>query len=125
MSLLVDTNIVINAHHRAHLLSAEVTKLLQGRSQVRFSAAVPWEIAVKAKLGKFPYPMEPLLATLREEHFHELPITAAHGIEAGMLPLHHRDPFDRIMIAQARMERLTLVTADRLFAAYEVDLLLT
>jgi PIN domain nuclease of toxin-antitoxin system len=70
MSLLVDTNIVINAHHRPHLLSAEVTKLLQGRSQVRFSAAVPWEIAVKAKLGKFPYPMEPLLATLREEHFH-------------------------------------------------------
>ena len=81
--------------------------------------------AVKAKLGRFPYPTEPLLATLREEHFHELPITAAHGIEAGMLPLHHRDPFDRIMIAQARMERLTLVTADRLLAAYEVDLLLT
>jgi PIN domain nuclease of toxin-antitoxin system len=54
MSLLVDTNIVVNAHHRPHLLSAEVTKLLQGRSQVRFSAAVPWEIAVKAKLGKFP-----------------------------------------------------------------------
>jgi PIN domain nuclease of toxin-antitoxin system len=125
MSLLVDTNVVINAHHRPHLLATEVTKLLQGRSEIWFSAAVPWEIAVKANLGKFPYPTEPLLATLREARFRELPITAAHGVEAGMLPLHHRDPFDRIMIAQARLERLTLVTADRLFAEYEVDLLLT
>ena len=108
------------------MLSAEVTKLLQGRSQVRFSAAVPWEIAVKAKLGKLPYAYGAAPARhCGRSTFTELPVTAAHGIEAGMLPLHHRDPFDRIMIAQARMERLTLVTADRLLAAYEVDLLLT
>ena len=125
MSLLLDTNVVINASHRPHLLSPEVTKLLQERSRIWFSAAVPWEIAVKTKLSKLPYPIEPLLATLREERFRELPITAAHGIEAGTLPLHHRDPFDRVMIAQARLEGLTLVTADRHFAQYEVDLLLT
>jgi PIN domain nuclease of toxin-antitoxin system len=66
---------------------------------------------------------EDLRAELELSGFASLPITHEHGLAAGALPLHHKDPFDRMLIAQAQLESLTIVTSDRRFAAYDVALL--
>jgi PIN domain nuclease of toxin-antitoxin system len=81
-----------------------------------------WEIAIKRSLGKlqFPHAFE---TVLRDERFDLLSITYAHLQTLETLPLHHRDPFDRLLIAQALTERLPIATADRRFAVYGVQLL--
>jgi PIN domain nuclease of toxin-antitoxin system len=81
-----------------------------------------WEIAIKRSLGKlqFPHEFEPVL---RDEGFDLLPITYAHLHALEALPLHHRDPFDRLLIAQALAERIPVATADQQFAVYGVELL--
>ncbi len=86
------------------------------------SAASAWEIAIKRARGRLGFPLEDFDAVLDEVGFQHLPILAAHGIEAGGLPRHHGDPFDRMLIAQARIEDLILVSDDRTFRAYDVRL---
>jgi len=86
------------------------------------STASVWEIAIKQAAGRLDAP-DDLLEALAANDFAPLPITAAHGIAAGALPTHHADPFDRMLIAQAQIEGLTLVTVDRRFSDYEVDVL--
>ena len=86
------------------------------------SAAGAWEIAIKARLGKLDAPSD-LRDSLNEAQIRELPVTVEHGLAAGALPLDHADPFDRMLVAQARLERLTLVTSDPAMAAYDVALL--
>lgn len=88
-------------------------------NEVFVSAATGWEIAIKAALGKLELP-GPLDAVVEEEGFTHLPITFFHGEQAGSLPPHHRDPFDRMLVAQAQAEGLTVVTADSDFAAYGI-----
>jgi len=83
------------------------------------SAVTVWEIAIKRALGKLDAPAD-LLDAIEREGFDELLMTAAHGEAAGALPAHHRDPFDRMLVAQAKAERLTVVTVDPAFAAYGV-----
>jgi PIN domain nuclease of toxin-antitoxin system len=86
------------------------------------SAATLWEVSIKTSLGKLgpvDLPERILASGLRE-----LPITAMHAIAAGRLPGIHRDPFDRMLIAQAKMEGLTLLTRDEQIAKYDVSLLL-
>lgn len=80
-----------------------------------------WEVAIKQALGKIAPPDLP--EQIRDSGFPILGITAEHGIAAGRLPMHHRDPFDRMLIAQARLEGLTLVTRDGQISKYDVDLL--
>jgi len=87
------------------------------------SAVVAWEIAIKVALGKMPAPPESVAEGARLSGFRELDISFRHAEEAGALPLHHADPFDRMLVAQARTEDLTLVTADRNLAAYDVPIL--
>ncbi len=86
------------------------------------SSATLWEISIKRALGRIG-----LQADLAEEieagGFVELPITARHAWAAGGLPRHHEDPFDRLLVAQARAEQLRLVSRDRALAAYDVELL--
>ena len=87
------------------------------------SAAVAWEIEIKKRLGKLQFP-DNFQELSAGEDFRDLPVTIVHAIAAGRLPLHHRDPFDRLLIGQAQCERLTIVTGDVRFKAYDVDLIL-
>jgi PIN domain nuclease of toxin-antitoxin system len=86
------------------------------------SAATAWEIAIKKALGRLEAPDE-LAVVLEENDFDPLPISVHHALAAGALPRHHDDPFDRMLVAQARLESLHLVTADARLGAYGVSLL--
>jgi len=94
-------------------------------SVVHVSAATVWELSIKAALGKLDLDGADLVEELEANDFVELPMTARHSLGAAALPRHHNDPFDRMLIAQARIEGLTIVTRDPAFRAYEVALLLT
>jgi PIN domain nuclease of toxin-antitoxin system len=83
------------------------------------SAASLWEIAIEAGLGKLEAP-DDLPTRIQQLGFELLPVTAEHAWQVRALPPHHRDPFDRLLIAQAQMERLPVVTADPAFVAYDV-----
>ena len=89
---------------------------------VHVSAVTVWELGIKVAQGKLEMPEPPSVAVEANE-FHPLPITFAHAIEAAALPTHHRDPFDRMLVAQARIEGLTLVTADQGLRDYDVALM--
>jgi PIN domain nuclease of toxin-antitoxin system len=81
---------------------------------------VVWEVAVKRRLGKLDAPSD-LLERLERATVNPLPITASHADRVGTLPMHHRDPFDRLLIAQAEIEGFALVTGDGWIKDYEVD----
>jgi PIN domain nuclease of toxin-antitoxin system len=98
----------------------ETRAVLRDREQyVAVSAVSPWEIEIKRATGKLDAPRD-LPERLRELGFAPLSITVEHGVAAGKLPLHHRDPFDRMLIAQAQLEGLTIVTTDPRFEPYAV-----
>lgn len=107
--------------------SQPVRALLQDpESQLFLSAASSWEIAIKYALGKLPLPLPPMEyvpSRMMTSGTSPLPVHHSHALHAGSLPLHHADPFDRLLIAQAQLEGLHLLTADSRFAAYEVDLI--
>lgn len=77
-----------------------------------------WEIAIKARLGKIQGDVDQMVAAVGASGFLELPVTARHAASVAQLPEHHRDPFDRLLVAQAMTEPLVLVTADALLARY-------
>lgn len=108
-------------------LSQRSRELLQDPgNQLYLSAASSWEIAIKYALGKLPLPLPPMeyvLSRMETSGTSPLPVQHSHALHAGSLPLHHADPFDRLLIAQAQLENLGILTADRQFEAYEVDLL--
>jgi PIN domain nuclease of toxin-antitoxin system len=87
-----------------------------------FSPVTPWELGIKRASGHIDYP-DDFVAHLRGSGVDEIPITSVHAEAAARLPRHHADPFDRMLIAQAQTERLTLVSADRWFRSYDVELL--
>ncbi len=89
---------------------------------VHVSAATIWEIAIKEALGRIDVDAD-LAAEIDNGGFVELPISAHHALASGRLPAHHGDPFDRMLVAQAREERMTLVSQDSALTSYEVDLL--
>jgi PIN domain nuclease of toxin-antitoxin system len=108
-------------------LSQQNRDLLQDSgNQLYLSAASSWEIAIKYALGKLPLPLPPaeyVLSRMETSGTSPLPVQHSHALQTGSLPLHHADPFDRLLIAQAQLENLRILTADRKFEAYEVDLL--
>jgi len=92
-------------------------------SEVLVSAASAWEMAIKVGLGRLPAAMDLVTdfeAELSKDQFQLLTITAAHGIRAGLLPGSHKDPFDRMLIAQAQAENLAIVSSDAIFDRYGV-----
>jgi PIN domain nuclease of toxin-antitoxin system len=91
-------------------------------SEVYVSAITGGEIGIKKALGRLDAP-DDLPEQLAAHGFVELPVTLRHGLALAELPLHHRDPFDRLLLAQATVEGLTLVTADRAMSAYGVRIL--
>ena len=122
MRLLLDTNVLL-WWLAAERLSDHLQQLIADpMNDVIVSAASAWEIAIKKALNKLNAP-DDLEAQLIAGGFLLLPISVGHAVAAGALPRHHDDPFDRMLIAQARAEQLTLVTSDTRFGAYEVDLL--
>jgi PIN domain nuclease of toxin-antitoxin system len=94
--------------------------MADAQTAVYYSAASVWEISIKRASGKLAV-SEDLPSRLEAGTFRELPISAWHSWIAGGLPLHHRDPFDRMIVAQAHVENLPVITNDVRFAAYGVD----
>jgi len=92
-------------------------------NQVFVSAVSGWEISIKQSLGKLNVDKATLLTEVEHNGFMRLPVSFQHGLAAGDLPSHHRDPFDRMLIAQAQCEGLHLISVDRCFAAYDVNLI--
>jgi PIN domain nuclease of toxin-antitoxin system len=91
-------------------------------NQVFVSAVTAWEIAIKHALGRLKFPIEQFDDIMLRMGFDALPILPTHAIAAGGLPRHHDDPFDRMLIAQARIERLALVSSDSAVARYDVPI---
>ena len=123
MRLLLDTHVLLWATATPEQLSERLRHALAVPSNTVFvSAASVWEIAIKRALGRIVFPLEELDSVLARAGFEELSMTAAHAVAAGGLPRHHADPFDRMLIAQAQVEDLTLVSEDAAFGAYDVRL---
>jgi len=99
-------------------LSTEARALLSERENVVFVSAVTmWEIWLKQSLGKLRLPVD-FETKLADEAFENLPLTYQHTRQVALLPWHHRDPFDRMLVAQAGCENLVLLTADQVVSAY-------
>ena len=92
---------------------------------VHVSAVTVWEITIKAQLDRLDPGTERIDQEIVANGFVELPISAYHALVAGKLPLHHNDPFDRMLIAQAQVENLVVITHDKVFSDYEVNILRT
>jgi PIN domain nuclease of toxin-antitoxin system len=120
MKLLLDTHILIWWLSQDRRLSQLETDIITNPDNLIFvSAATAWEIAVKKMIGKLEAP-DDLPAALAANNFLELPITIDHSQKLYQLPLHHHDPFDRIMVAQAISEDLIFMTRDAKIALYEI-----
>ena len=122
--ILLDTNVAVwlLLGDRARVSTNAVEALEDDRNEVAVSAASVWEIAIKRSLGKLTI-ADGWAATLRRLGFDPMPVTAMHAEAVERLPWHHRDPFDRLLVAQASVERCALVSADRRLGAYGVDVL--
>ena len=119
MRLLLDTHALIWALAQPRRLPARVAASVRDpENSVCLSAASTWEIAIKSTLGKISADVDEIVRAARDAGFDELPISVAHTIRVRQLPLHHRDPFDRVLVAQAIEEGLTVVTHDVAFRAY-------
>jgi PIN domain nuclease of toxin-antitoxin system len=121
--LLLDTHILLwwlGDHPR---LSSSARKVITEAEFVYVSAVSAWELAIKAAIGKLKAP-DDLEAQMEANRFLPLPITVGHAIAAGKLPRHHADPFDRMLVAQASVESLTLLTSDEQMTPYNVQIML-
>ena len=127
MNLLLDTQALLWWKEGSRRLGPLARRAIErDAASVRISAASAWEIAIKSRLGRLRL-VDPLHTwmpgQLEREGFLIMSITAEHAVAVASLPEHHDDPFDRLLIAQARFEALTIVTSDAAFDAYDVDLL--
>jgi PIN domain nuclease of toxin-antitoxin system len=119
---LLDTEILLWMDRRPEKISHRLRASLDAGLEIYFSAASAWEIAIKTSLGKLSI-SRPLAAVMERFGFLELPVTAHYAEAVAKLPLHHRDPFDRMLVTQAMVEGLVLVTADPRLAEYDVKIL--
>jgi len=125
MNILLDTHIFLWALTDESKLSARVRKLLP-TANTWFSVASIWEILIKSQAGRLPLPppVGPfVISKLAFNGVRVLPVTTDHVLRIEFLPGHHRDPFDRMLIAQSQAEKLPLVTADPIFARYAVEVI--
>ena len=121
MNLLLDTHLLLWAASEPERLSAKArTLLLDPANQLLFSAASLWEISIKNGLDRTDFKVDPrrLWRLLLVNGYRELPVTGEHTVAVNELPSLHKDPFDRILIAQARAEGLLLLTMDKAVAKY-------
>jgi PIN domain nuclease of toxin-antitoxin system len=117
MRVLLDTHVLLWALSEPTKLSRSARRLID-RSETFVSAASIWEITIKVALRKLRIKPEEVLAALEPSGFSVLPITCEHAAAVGALPLHHRDPFDRMLVAQAQFEPMRLLSNDEQLKAY-------
>ncbi|GAC1331018.1 MAG: type II toxin-antitoxin system VapC family toxin [Mycobacteriales bacterium] len=123
MKLLLDTHTLLWwLADEPRLADPARSAIARPDNDVYVSAASAWELAIKAGLGKVSLP-DDLGAQLVANSFTPLPVQLAHGLAVRHLPEHHRDPFDRVLVAQAQIEGLTVVTADQWIPRYDVAVL--
>jgi PIN domain nuclease of toxin-antitoxin system len=121
MKLLLDTHLLLWAAGVPERLSPQARSLIEApEHELVFSAASLWEVAIKGGLGRDDFQVDARLLRrgLLDNGYLELPITSAHAVAVTTLPPLHRDPFDRLLVAQALSEGITLLTADALVAQY-------
>ena len=125
MRFLLDTHPFLWWIDNDRRLSATARDVIADeRNEAHFSVASAWELAIKARLGRLELPRNLskfITDELAANDFHVLPVDLAHALAVRDLPDHHRDPFDRLLAAQSRLERMPIITADRAFAGYEVQ----
>ncbi len=124
---LIDTHVWLWWNSAPDMLAEEVRGVIAyAGNDIVFSVVSGWEIAIKHGLGKIRLPDAPtryVPKRLASNRMRVLPVALSHTLGVGELPQHHRDPFDRLLIAQAQQEKLTIITSDEAFCAYEVSLL--
>ena len=126
MHILLDTHVFVWwLMEEPRLKKSVLDRIGDANSVVYISAISIWEILIKSNLGKIKMPTRGLEKQIRNNGFSALPISVSHALAAGALPMHHRDPFDRMLVAQARAEGLTLVSHDKFLEAYDVPILWT
>ena len=126
MNLLLDTHVFLWAvDNNPNLSPVAREAIVDGHNIVYVSAATAWEISIKWGIGKLKIPESDYLEELRLHRFTPLSITTEHALAVGNLPSHHKDPFDRMLIAQAQEENLALVTRDPRLKAYDVRIIET
>lgn len=121
MTVLLDTHVLLWAAGFPDRLSRGTRNLIEdAETELLYSAASVWEVAIKNSLGRRDFDVDPriLRRGLLETGYRELPVTGAHAAGVDLLPPIHADPFDRILIAQAHIEEITLLTADRTVGRY-------
>jgi PIN domain nuclease of toxin-antitoxin system len=127
MRILLDTHAFLWWITDAPQLSARARKIVgDGDNELLLSAASGWELAVKAKLGRIQLPNDLvsfLLEQMASNAIESLPVQMAHALHVYTLPDHHRDPFDRLLVAQAQLEHLSILTADPQIARYSIKTL--
>lgn len=125
MRLLLDTHIWLWLLTEPNKLPAATLKLLADENHALYlSAASAWEIAIKYALGKLPLPSAPqtyVPSRMTATGVSPLEVNVNHALAVADLEPHHRDPFDRLIITQARMENMTVLTADQIFNAYGIE----
>lgn len=123
MKFLLDTHVLVWWLEDADQLSSEAAKTIGNPEHtILISAVVGWELAIKVKSGKMkPHAiLDGLNRILDRESLSELPITLDAAVRAGSLPLHHRDPFDRLLVAQAQCLDVPVLSADAIFDRYDI-----
>jgi PIN domain nuclease of toxin-antitoxin system len=127
LKVLLDTHCFLWWISEKEKLNTTARRIIAtGTNAVHFSAASAWEIAIKTSIGKLRLPEPPssfVPAQVAEQGMTPFPIDQAHALHAGTLPPHHRDPFDRLLVAQARMEDMPILTADRKLLPYDVKVI--
>jgi len=121
MKILLDTHILLWAAIQPKKLNANIRTLLNDKNnELLFSAASIWEVSIKRALGRIDFNVDPsvLRRGLRDNDYMELPVTSEHACALELLPQIHRDPFDRILVAKAVVEGITLLTNDINVAKY-------
>jgi PIN domain nuclease of toxin-antitoxin system len=118
MRLLLDTHIFLWAVQGNASLKPRVRRMMEAAEQIYVSAASIWEIAIKARLGKIEASAVDLVDAIEGSGFLELPVRALHAVRVADLPLHHTDPFDRLLVSQAMAEPLRLLTMDTVLCQY-------
>jgi PIN domain nuclease of toxin-antitoxin system len=124
MKLLLDTHVALWWQTDDRRLGREARRAIATADIVWVSAGAVWEAAIKAAKGRLRL-REPLGVTVIADNFTELPVTLKHAEEFGRVPRHHGDPFDRLLIAQARVEGATIVSHDRALEPYGVPVIWT
>ncbi len=123
-AVLLDTHVLLWWLQGGSKLSPTARTIMQSRGQVLVSAASAWEISIKYRAGKLDAAsalMARFQSVIEAENFVELPISVRHAIDAGLLKGPHKDPFDRVLIAQARSEGVAVVSTDKCFDDYGVS----